>query len=377
MRVTTLNPTGAGSLSEALNTTGARTIGFDVTGDIDFASSKITIQGRDDFTLDFSDAPGNGVQIVNGSLYFYGCGNFIVQYAKVRPAATIAPPNGYDGIIVARGSHHFVLRHCEVETASDDGIAVFLEASYADIHDFVLENNLVAFGVRLEIVPGSALGMAVDGSNGAGVGNLRRFSIRNNIVANEVDRAPKIRGFTSAYSNYLEDCEIINNLAYNIYAARPEVLDKVRRVRSEGNMMLHGPSETSTTYDFQYRLGNGQADCVVLSSIYQANNWGRNYDGLGSTRTAIIGGYDGPGQAAYEYLSSSPHNWTTPITDPDDLVTALVTGRACGAVLPAIDDLTAEVYRTIEEDAGYMIDYTSETGVNPTGAIPGLPDLTV
>lgn len=345
-------------------------IGFDVTGDIDFGGTTIAFTGLSDFTIDASDAPGNGVQIVNGGIAFFNCCRFRVEYLRVRPVEADAAPT-VQGITVGRGAHHFILKNCEVETQGDDGITVFLEAGYSDLHDFVIEDCLSAFGVNHD---GGALGLSVDGATGAGVGNIQRFSVRNNLVANCIDRAPKIRGFADTVSNVTRDGEIINNLSYNVLGARPELLNVLVNIRHEGNIHIHGPSQSSTTTDFNQRC-EAQA-MVALSSPYQANNFGRNYDGAGSTRAAVIGGYDGVTKFAYTYLSSAPHHWTNAITDPDELYETLVTNRRCGAVLPAIDDLTAEVYRTIEEDDGYILDVAADTGINLGGTYPGIPDLT-
>lgn len=65
IKVTNLNTSGAGSLKAALDTTGPRTIVFDVSGVIKGAGDGVTWYPKGQVTIDGSTAPGEGIEIQN------------------------------------------------------------------------------------------------------------------------------------------------------------------------------------------------------------------------------------------------------------------------------------------------------------------------
>jgi hypothetical protein len=86
IHVTNLNDSGAGSLRAALLSEGARIIVFDVSGTINLTSDIVIENGAqiyDDFTLDGSTAPNQGIQIA-GHTILVRCDNTITQYLRFR-----------------------------------------------------------------------------------------------------------------------------------------------------------------------------------------------------------------------------------------------------------------------------------------------------
>ena len=102
IKVTTLNGSGKGSLREACEAKGARTVIFSVGGTIDLKGKDIVIS-NDNITIVGQTATGDGIQIKNGSLIIRA-NEVIVRYLKIRlgmeymndDALTIGAPNRHE-----------------------------------------------------------------------------------------------------------------------------------------------------------------------------------------------------------------------------------------------------------------------------------------
>src|SRR5215831_14982455 len=82
IRVTTLAPTGPGSLTEALNTDGARIVVFEVGGVIDFAKQEIKIKNPF-ITIAGQTAPSPGITLIRTGIDV-GTHDVIIQHIHVR-----------------------------------------------------------------------------------------------------------------------------------------------------------------------------------------------------------------------------------------------------------------------------------------------------
>ena len=114
--VTTLNPTGTGSLGEALGASGARTVVFRVAGTIvgNFNISKdhITIAGQ--------TAPGDGICIKGG--LSINANNVIIRYIRVRLDPSIeADAIGSRFLSVADAFHRAGLSAGDYRSAAEPG----------------------------------------------------------------------------------------------------------------------------------------------------------------------------------------------------------------------------------------------------------------
>ena len=107
--VTTLNPTGAGSLGAAIGASGTRTVVFKVagtiTGNFNITNGNITIAGQ--------TAPGDGI-CIKGNLSI-SADNIIIRYIRVRYDPTV-PGDAIGG----RGHKNIIIDHVSASWSADE-----------------------------------------------------------------------------------------------------------------------------------------------------------------------------------------------------------------------------------------------------------------
>jgi pectate lyase len=126
IKVTNLNPSGPGSLSEACSAEGPRIVVFEVSGvingDVIITSPYITIAGQ--------TAPGSGITI-EGRLgsYDHGVHDIIVRHLRVRRQRDIG--SGGDAIQMGglgpgkRGTYNIILDHLSLSWGNDEVIDLY------------------------------------------------------------------------------------------------------------------------------------------------------------------------------------------------------------------------------------------------------------
>jgi hypothetical protein len=190
-RVTTLAPTGTGSLQEALSASN-RYIVFDVAGTIN-TSGDITANGKSFITIDGASAPWPGITIAGGGALSLqnDTHDIIVQHIRVR--------NGSDDGFRVYDSHDIVFDH--VSSADcDDGSLDITEGSYnvtvqwsilRNIEYDASGNMLVAYGSKWvslhhNLFRGHSRNPLADARDGPLTGAVSLGSlqadVRNNIV---------------------------------------------------------------------------------------------------------------------------------------------------------------------------------------------------
>lgn len=112
--VTNLNDSGPGSLREAVQTKGPRTILFKVSGNIELESG---LQIREPFvTIAGQTAPGDGICITNYELYVR-THDAIIRHIRVRPSAT---REGERDAITLRSATDTIIDHCSASWGLDE-----------------------------------------------------------------------------------------------------------------------------------------------------------------------------------------------------------------------------------------------------------------
>lgn len=110
--VTTLNPTGVGSLGAAIGTSGPRTVVFRVAGTME---GKFEIR-NDHITIAGQTAPGDGITI-KGSLGI-GANDVVIRYIRVRT------DRGGDAV-AGRGNKNIILDHVSASWSSDEVMSIY------------------------------------------------------------------------------------------------------------------------------------------------------------------------------------------------------------------------------------------------------------
>lgn len=116
--VRTLEDTGElGSLRYAVNQKGARTIVFDVTGNIELKSPLTISEGN--LTIAGQTAPGEGICIKNYPVTI-NADNVIVRYVRFRAGDAFQGSS-----LVAKNRHDIIIDHCSISWATDSNVVLY------------------------------------------------------------------------------------------------------------------------------------------------------------------------------------------------------------------------------------------------------------
>lgn len=204
VKVTTLAPSGPGSLGAALALDQPRIIVFEVSGVIDARSlPEATFEiARGDLTIAGQTASwlGRGITIHGHLFTDYGgnFGNIILRHLRVRPplpgSGGQMPPNQHDAIQFS-SNRRVILDHVDVSHGADENIDLWNGAQ-----DITVQWSTIGFG---------AFNVAGSGQhnygliNGPGGG---RISVHHNLFVHNRNRSPAIAEGPA---------DVINNVIYN------------------------------------------------------------------------------------------------------------------------------------------------------------------
>jgi hypothetical protein len=163
IKVTTLEPTGPGSLDEALRTEGPRIVVFDVSGiingDFEIAVPDVTIAGE--------SAPGAGITIV-GRLWapftepdesctsrcgISDVGNIVMRHLRVRHVCRAGQPDNQCDAMRLGSQSRFVLDHVSVAWGIDETLDM-----WGGAYDWTIQNSTFEHPCRATTASGPDTG---------------------------------------------------------------------------------------------------------------------------------------------------------------------------------------------------------------------------
>jgi len=200
-KVTTLADSGPGSLREAIEAEGPRTVVFDVSGRI-VLDSKLVIKNPY-LTVAGQTAPGKGICISNFNLGMMGAHDAVVRYLRVRPGNTAGVT--LDGMGMA-STDHSIIDHCSISWTQDESF------SSRGAKNITLQRTLISEALNVaghkKYEKGKMHGYAA--SIGGDIG-----SFHHNLLANCEGRNWSMAGGLDQATRHTGRLDIRNNVVYN------------------------------------------------------------------------------------------------------------------------------------------------------------------
>ena len=234
IKVTTLAPSGPGSLQAALDEPGPRIIVFTVSGVIAAPGTnnlKITIP-HGDVTIAGQTAPGAGITI-RGQLftdYDAAPSNIIVRHIRVRAVYDGSSATQYDALQFST-AHHFILDHVSVSGGADETVDLY-EAHDATVQWSTIESSAAVVQQGDTTTHNYGLINGPDGN---------RLSVHHTLFAHHRVRSPAIANGPA---------EIIHNVVYNGLRGFVHNNPATGGFNFIGNTFVDGPSAALAAFYF-------------------------------------------------------------------------------------------------------------------------------
>ncbi len=269
LEVSTLAPTGPGSLAAAISAEGARKIVFTVGGVIDLAGATLRLR-HPHVTVAGETAPSPGITLIRGGIGI-STHDVILRHLRVRPGeAGRAKKSGWDvdGIATGDGARDVIVDHCSVSWATDENLSAsggrFGGDSPEDwrrssSHRITFHRCLVAEGLRNSTHSkgtGHSMGSLIH-DNATGIAVIGNLYLSNNA------RNPLFKGGARGV--------VVNNLIQNSggsaisFGLVPEEWTGKDWQRGQmavvGNVIRRGPSTPAALAPIRFGSNWGAPEC--------------------------------------------------------------------------------------------------------------------
>jgi hypothetical protein len=225
--VTTLEDGGPGSLREAVEAEGPRTVVFRVGGTIKL-KSKLIIRNPY-ITIAGQTAPGDGICIGGYTFGNLGTHDTIIRYVRIRVGDESRQTMDGTGFAA---TDHAIIDHCSISWSQDEAV------SSRGARNITLQRCIVADALNVanhrNYRPGTMHGYA-----GSISGNIGSF--HHNLIANCAGRNWSLAGgFAHRGDKFAGFLDIRNNVCYNWVHRTTD--GGVRKVNFVGNYYIPGPA---------------------------------------------------------------------------------------------------------------------------------------
>lgn len=262
IHVTNLNDSGPGSLRDAVEQSGPRTVVFDVSGLITLESRLIIRKTNSNLTIAGQTAPGKGICLRKYNLGMLGASNVVIRYLRVRPGNLSGTT--LDGMGMA-SSDNCIIDHCSISWTLDEAF------SSRGAKNITLQRTLISEALNdaghKKYPPGTQHGYAA--SIGGDIG-----SFHHNLLANCAGRNWSLAGGLSKPKNeYAGRLDLRNNVVFNWKSRATD--GGAREVNFVNNYYQPGPATT-----FFYALNAQYGGFPGTQQYYFAGNLMPGHFGL-------------------------------------------------------------------------------------------------
>lgn len=221
--VTNLNNSGAGSLRDAVSQAN-RVVVFNVSGVIDL--NKEVIVFKDNQTVLFQTAPGDGIELYNGRTSSTNVNNLIVRYMRMRTGRQVSGSDNIDAGGAAYG-HDQIYDHCSFTWGTDECFSLNNDKQPKGLYNITLQNSILGQGCQ-----NHSCGGLVQTSDKEGITVFRNLFIDNKT------RNFKVKGLNQFVNNVIYNWG--NGAAYNMGGESSGHSNTV----IENNYFIKGPAYT-------------------------------------------------------------------------------------------------------------------------------------
>lgn len=329
--VTNLNDGGSGSLREAIETLGSRTVQFDIDGIIELESPLHIVVGNGFLTIDGSTAPCGGICLKNEGIRI-SAQEVILKQFRIRPGPDAIDPGNNDCITIQNSD--ILIANMSLSWATDE----IITCTGGDVSNITIQWCIISEGITPTYF-------------GAFVTNFAdKISFHHNLLAHINDRMPTING---------GKVDVRNNVIYNardLFQINPTTSPAL--VNVVGNIYIPGPDTTASAYVNPEPGAAFEAE----SKIYLQDNRDQNRIGDDQPENACV--TDGRQNSVMfvEDEISMPVITTTKAPTAKSQILAFA-----GAILPKRDVIDEHIVENVRSGTGQIIDNPSEVG--------GWPDL--
>jgi len=240
--VTNLNDSGPGSLREAVEKRGARTILFRVAGNIRLSSPLKIRHGN--LTIAGQSAPGEGICLQGHGISISQADNVIIRYLRIRPGDI----SGIElDALSAREASNVMIDHCSMSWSVDECVSI-----YGNTRNITVQWCLISESLYRSVHHKGEHGYG-------GIWGGKNASWHHNLLAHHSSRNPRIVG----KSEPDQRVDVRNNVIYNWGFNSTYGGDGDVQVNLVGNVYKPGPA---TKASVRKRIANPSEGSIQ-------NNW--------------------------------------------------------------------------------------------------------